>query len=42
MRYFVKLGANNEAVNIYRFEVGDTTITEDRWDSRKSSWVENP
>lgn len=42
MRYFAKLGANNEAVNIYRFEVGDTTITEDRWDSRKNSWVDNP
>ena len=42
MRYFAKLGADNEAVNIYRFEVGDTTITEDRWDARKTSWVENP
>ena len=42
MRYFAKLGANNEAINIYRFEVGDTTITEDRWDIRKKSWVDNP
>jgi len=42
MRYFAKLGANNEAINIYRFEVGETTITEDRWDIRSKSWVDNP
>jgi len=42
MRYFAKLGANNEAINIYRFEVGDTEMLEDRWDSRGSSWVNNP
>ena len=42
MRYFAKLGANNEAINIYRFEVGDTEMVEDRWDSRSSSWVNNP
>ena len=42
MRYFAKLGANNEAINIYRFNVGETDITEQRWDSRSSSWVDNP
>ncbi len=42
MRYFVKLGADNEAVNIYRFEVGDTAMIEDRWDVRKKDWVDNP
>ena len=42
MRYFAKLGANNEAINIYRFEVGETTITEDRWDIRSKAWVDNP
>ena len=42
MRYFAKLGANNEAINIYRFDVGETEITEQRWDSRSSSWVDNP
>ena len=42
MRYFAKLGANNEAINIYRFEVGETTITEDRWDIQSKSWVDNP
>jgi len=30
MRYFVRLGANNEAVSLYRFEVADAMI-EDRW-----------
>ena len=42
MRYFAKLGANNEAINIYRFERGETEMVEDRWDSRKASWVANP
>ncbi len=42
MRYFAKLGAENRAVNIYRFEVGDTAITEDRWCVRSQSWKDNP
>ena len=40
MRYFAKLGAENKAVNIYRFEVGEKSIIEDRWS--KNGWVENP
>ena len=36
MRYFVRLGANNEAVSLYRFEVADAMI-EDRWG--KQGWL---
>jgi hypothetical protein len=42
MRYFAKLGANNEAINIYRFERGETAMVEDRWDIRSKSWMDNP
>jgi hypothetical protein len=42
MRYFAKLGANNEAINIYRFIRGETAMIEDRWDIRSKSWVDNP
>ncbi len=42
MRYFAKLGANNEAINIYRFERGETAMVEDRWDIRTKSWMDNP
>jgi len=41
MRYFAKLGAENRAVNIYRFERGESAMVEDRWDKTKKSWVEN-
>ena len=36
MRYFVRLGADNEAVSLYRFEVADAMI-EDRWG--KQGWL---
>ena len=39
MRYFARLGKDNEAVNLYRFEVGDTAMVEDRWSP--NGWVEN-
>ena len=42
MRYFAKLGANNEAINIYRFMRGETAMIEDRWDIRSKSWMDNP
>jgi hypothetical protein len=42
MRYFAKLGADNEAINIYRFERGETAMVEDRWDIRTKSWMDNP
>ncbi len=42
MRYFAKLGANNEAINIYRFMRGETAVIENRWDSRSKSWMDNP
>ena len=42
MRYFAKLGANNEAINIYRFMRGETAMIEDRWDIRSNSWMDNP
>ena len=41
MRYFAKLGANNEAINIYRFMRGQTAMIEDRWDIRSKSWMDN-
>ena len=31
MRYFAALGANNEAINIYRFMRGETGMIEDYW-----------
>lgn len=42
MRYFAKLGANNEAINIYRFMRGEIAMIEDRWDRRSKSWMNNP
>ena len=39
MRYFARLGKDNQAVNLYRFEVGDTAMVEDRWSP--NGWVEN-
>lgn len=39
MRYFVSLGKDNIALNLYRFEVGDTEMVEDRW--TPNGWTEN-
>lgn len=42
MRYFAKLGAKNEAINIYRFDRGASAMVEDRWDKGTKNWVDNP
>lgn len=39
MRYFVSLGKDNIALNLYRFEVGDTEMVEDKW--TPNGWTEN-
>lgn len=39
MRYFAKQGAGGVAINIYRFEVGKETITEDYW--TKTGWKQD-
>lgn len=36
MRYFAKLGANQEPINLYRFERGENEMVEDYWSS--SGW----
>ena len=40
MRYFVRLGADGEAVSLYRFALPENSILEERWTN--DGWVDNP
>jgi hypothetical protein len=40
MRYFISLGLDNKALSLYRLDVQDEAIVEERW--RGQEWVNNP
>jgi hypothetical protein len=40
MRYFISLGVDNKAISLYRLDVQEEAIVEERWTGQE--WVNNP